>query len=96
MDTDARRVDERLGGEGARVLTLSGAWEGGARVLSLGERRASQALGGETQGSQQRQWERGGAHALRGARAATPGEGGGGRPPAGLSSVEGREGGASG
>lgn len=89
MDTDGRRVDERLGRESARVLTLHGAWEGGPRMERSGKRRASQALRGETQGTQQEQRERGGAHA------ATPGES---RAAAvgGSRSVEAREGGAGG
>ena len=95
MDTDARRVDERLGREGARVLTLRGAWEGGPRMERSGKRRASQALRGARQGTQQEQRERGGAHELSRAHAATPGESG--RPAVGgLSQCGATRGGAGG
>ena len=55
---------------------MRGAWEGGARRERTWKRRASQALRGETQGTQQEQRERGGAHELRRAHAATPDESG--------------------
>ncbi|XFG06693.1 hypothetical protein AB1E19_010317 [Capra hircus] len=60
-----------------------------------GKRRASQALRGARQGTQQEQRERGGAHELSKAHAATPGESG--RPAVGgLSQCGATRGGAGG
>lgn len=45
METDARRIEGRLGGEGARGLPSRGTWEDRARMEGSWKRRASQELG---------------------------------------------------